>query len=169
MRIPAAIAIVSIASLMFWAALNRPLDAPDWEGKFEGLAYNPSGIYNRAQLQQIPEERIRSDLTLLRQVTGNIRTYSVDDGLDVVPRIAQEVGGLQVSLGIWLSNDTAYNEAQLARAIPLINAYPEVIRRVFVGNEVVLREELSAADLLVYLQRVRNAVPETIEVGYADV
>ncbi|MBP6699969.1 MAG: glycosyltransferase [Halioglobus sp.] len=169
MRIPTAIAIVSIASLMFWAALNRPLDAPDWEGRFEGLAYNPSGIYSRAQLEQIPEERIRSDLTLLRQWTGNIRTYSVDRGLDVVPRIAQEVGGLQVSLGIWLSNDTAYNEAELARAIPLINAYPEVIRRVFVGNEVVLREELSAAEVLGYLQRVRNEVPETIEVGYADV
>ncbi len=169
MRIPTAIAIVSIASLMFWAALNRPLDAPDWEGKFGGLAYNPSGIYNRGQLEQIPEDRIRSDLTLLREWTGNIRTYSVDRGLDVVPRIAQELGGLQVSLGIWLSNDTAYNEAELARAIPLINAYPGVIRRVFVGNEVVLREELSAAAVKAYLQRVRDAVPASVEVGYADV
>lgn len=169
MRIPSAIAIASIASVMFWAALDRQLDAPDWEGKFVGLAYNPSGIYGQAELEEIPEERIRSDLALLRPWTGNVRTYSVDRGLDAVPRIAREVGGLQVSLGIWLSNDTAYNEAELARAIPLINAYPDVIRRVFVGNEAVLRAELSAGAVVAYLRRVKNAVPDTVEVGYADV
>lgn len=169
MRIPSAIAIVSIASLMFWSALNRPLDAPDWEGKFAGVSYNPSGIYDRNELELIPEARIRDDLTLLRDWTGNIRTYSVDRGLDVVPRIAREVGGLHVSLGIWLSDDPAYNEAELARAIPLINDYPDVISRVFVGNEAVLRGELSADAVAAYLQRVRKAVPGTVEVGYADV
>ena len=169
MRIPSAIAVVSIASLLFWAALNRPLDAPDWEGKFAGVSYNPSGIYNRGELESIPEQRIREDLDLLRDWTGNVRTYSVDRGLDAVPRIAREVGGLHVSLGIWLSDDTAYNEAELARAIPLINEYPDVINRVFVGNEAVLRGELSADAVVAYLQRVRDAVPETVEVGYADV
>jgi exo-beta-1,3-glucanase (GH17 family)/cellulose synthase/poly-beta-1,6-N-acetylglucosamine synthase-like glycosyltransferase len=169
MRIPTAIAVVSVASLLFWAALNRTLDAPDWQGRFEGVSYNPSGIYNRAELEQVAEERIRGDLTLLRQWTKNVRTYSVDRGLDAVPRIAQEIGDLEVSLGIWLSEDVAYNEAELARAIPLINAYPDVIRRVFVGNEVVLRGELSADAVATYLQRVREAVPETVEVGYADV
>jgi exo-beta-1,3-glucanase (GH17 family)/cellulose synthase/poly-beta-1,6-N-acetylglucosamine synthase-like glycosyltransferase len=169
MRIPTAIAIVSVASLMFWAALNRPLDAPDWQGKFAGVSYNPSGIYDLAQLEAIPEERIREDLTFLRDWTKEVRTYSVDRGLDAVPRIAREVGDLQVSLGIWLSDDTAYNEAELARAIPLINAYPDVIRRVFVGNEVILREELSADAVVAYLRRVRDAVPDSVEVGYADV
>ncbi|MEQ9449367.1 MAG: glycosyltransferase, partial [Rhodospirillaceae bacterium] len=77
--------------------------------------------------------------------------------------------GLEVSLGIWLRDDLAKNEYQINRGIEVINETPEVIDRVFVGNEVVLRGELTADEVGRYISRVKAAIGDGIPVGTADV
>ena len=102
-------------------------------------------------------------------MTNRIRTYSVDRGLDRVPYIAKEFG-LKVTLGIWLSDDRLKNEAELARGIEVIRDNPDVVDRVIVGNEAVLRGELTASDVVAYIHRVTNAIANPkVEVGTADV
>ena len=51
--------------------------------------------------------------------------------------------------------------------IALANRYPHVISAIVVGNEVLLRGELSAADISQIIRTVKAAVP--MPVTYADV
>ena len=54
---------------------------------------------------------------------------------------------MKVMQGLWLSGQPEKNRDQIETAIALANKYPETIRAVVVGNEVLLRGEMSADDL----------------------
>jgi exo-beta-1,3-glucanase (GH17 family)/cellulose synthase/poly-beta-1,6-N-acetylglucosamine synthase-like glycosyltransferase len=170
MKILIALVVVCLGSIAFWASFDHPLVAPDWSGKLKGVSYNPSGIFDRKSFEApVPESVIREDMRQLATVTNRIRTYSVARGLDRVPYIAKEFG-LKVTLGIWLSDDRLLNEAEMARGIEVIRDNPDVVDRVIVGNESVLRGELAASDVVAYMHRVRNAIANPkVEVGTADV
>ena len=93
MKILLALLVVCLGSAVFWAALDRPLDAPPWPAKLAGVSYNPSGLYDRAAFEApVSEDALRADLRQLAHLTGRIRTYSVNGGLDQVLSIAKSVG-----------------------------------------------------------------------------
>ena len=75
-----------------------------------------------------------------------MRTYSIENGLDQVPALAAKVG-LKVIQGIWLGSNRLKNLAQIATAVGLTKEYPGVITALVVGNEVLLRGEMTTADL----------------------
>ena len=170
MKILIALLAVCLGSAAFWASFDKPLAAPDWSGKLGGISYNPSGIFDQKTFAQpVPESVIRADMKQLSTLTSRIRTYSVSRGLDRVPYIAKEFG-LKVTLGIWLSDDRLLNESELARAIEVVRDNPDVIDRVIVGNETLLRGELTASDVVAYMHRVSNAIANpNVEVGTAEV
>jgi glucan 1,3-beta-glucosidase len=76
---------------------------------------------------------------------------------------------MQVLMGIWLGDVPKQNEKEVEQAIATANANPKAIRGIIVGNEVLLRGDLSPRQLTAYIQRVRTAVPKEIPVTYADV
>ncbi|HEY6598088.1 MAG TPA: glycosyltransferase [Pseudomonadales bacterium] len=170
MKILIALLAVCLGSAAFWASFDKPLAAPEWSGKIGGISYNPSGIFDEETFEQpVPESVIRGDMKQLSTMTSRIRTYSVSRGLDRVPYIAKEFG-IKVTLGIWLSDDRLLNESELARAIEVIRDNPDVIDRVIVGNETLLRGQLTATDVVAYMHRVSNAIANPdIEVGTAEV
>ena len=126
--------------------------------------------FTTAQLNAgFTEDRIRSDLEQLSKITKRVRTYTVDRGLDRVPYIAKDLG-MKVSLGIWLSDDLPKNDIEIEKGIQAANDNPTVIDRVFVGNEPVLRGELTPDQVSAYIVRVRKGVTNRrIEIGTADV
>jgi exo-beta-1,3-glucanase (GH17 family) len=63
---------------------------------------------------------------LATPVTRCIRTYSIENGLDKVPKLASKVG-LQVSLGVWLGRDRLKNAELINTATLLASKYPGVI------------------------------------------
>src|SRR5208337_4149583 len=67
----------------------------------------------------------------------------------------------------WLSNNTEKTRRQIATGIALAKQYPDVITGVFVGNEVLLRGEISAPDLIAIIREVKAQV--SVPVTYADV
>ncbi len=87
-------------------------------------------------------------------------------GLDQVPEIARRVG-MKVIQGLWLSNKPDKNRQEIDGVIALAKRYPDVIQSVVVGNEVLLRGELSAQDLGNAIREVKRQVP--MPVTYADV
>lgn len=109
---------------------------------------------------------IDADLTVLSRVTSCVRTYSVGLGVDQVPEIAKR-HGMTVLLGIWLGRETANNRKEIDIAVALANKHPDVVRMVIVGNEVLLRGELSPGALGAYIREVKNKV--AVPVTYADV
>src|SRR6185437_92557 len=114
----------------------------------------------------IPVAQIEDDLTRLAQVTNCIRTYSVDFGLDQIAGIAAR-HGLKVMQGLWLSSSPLKSQYQIETAVALANKYPGTIRSIVVGNEVLLRGDMSPTDLINTIRSVKARVH--VPVTYADV
>lgn len=111
-------------------------------------------------------EQIQEDLVELAKISGCIRTYSVDNGLDKIPEIASRVG-LKVLLGIWIGNNRLKNAQLIDTAVSLARDYPSTIRAIIVGNEVLLHGEMTPSDLRELIRSVKARV--NVPVTYADV
>ena len=115
---------------------------------------------------RIDAAQIDDDLSRLAKLTDCIRIYSVDVGLDQVPAIAQR-HGLKVLLGIWVSNRRDRTEWQIKTGVELAKRFPDTIQSVIVGNEVLLRGEVTAETLAGYVRDVKAEVRQPVT--YADV
>jgi exo-beta-1,3-glucanase (GH17 family) len=116
------------------------------------------------------EAQIRADLALIAPLAKGIRTYSATGILGRVPALAREAG-LEVYLGAWVGKDDAANLAEVDALIALAKAGNPAIKGLIVGNEVLLRGDVTAARLIAYLQRVRDAntgIPVTTADIYQD-
>lgn len=112
----------------------------------------------------LTEAQIRKRISIIAPYTKWIRTFSCIEGNELIPTIAQEFG-LKTLVGAWLGKDKALNEKEIEGLIQLAKAGKVDIAAV--GNEVLYRGDLSEAELLAYIERVKKALPE-IEVGYVD-
>jgi exo-beta-1,3-glucanase (GH17 family) len=164
------ISATAIAAIWWWlgGAVDMPPSPLGQGEKFQCVSYAP---FRRGQTPldvnlHVDAAQIDEDLTRLATLSDCVRTYSVDRGLDQIAGIAQR-HGLKVLQGLWLGNDPEKNRYQIDTAVALANRYPDVIQAVVVGNEVLLRGELSATDLAGIIRRVKAAVP--VPVTYADV
>ncbi|WP_119301553.1 glycoside hydrolase family 17 protein [Dongia deserti] len=161
------LAILAISTFWLWRATPVPMpDAPG--GRFACVSYTPFRGTQTPFDQRliIPPQQIEQDLIRLKTETDCVRTYAVNQGLDQVVPVAERLD-LKVLLGIWIGVTRADNEAQIARAIELARAHPQAIKAIIVGNEVLLRQEQSAAALESMLQHVKAETG--LPVTYADV
>ncbi len=159
-----------IVALWWWLATPITLArAPiDPNAKLQCVSYAP---FRGEQTPLVPTtlidaEQIAQDLAQLARITDCVRTYSIENGLDQVPALAAKVG-LKVIQGIWLSSNRIKNASQIASAVALSKQYPGVVTSLVVGNEVLLRGEMTTADLAANIRSVKAQV--TIPVTYADV
>ena len=112
----------------------------------------------------ISEEQVRRKLALLQPHTRWVRVFSCTEGNDMIPQLAREYG-FKTLVGAWLGEDKKKNEEEVARLIELARAgFVDVAA---VGNEVMYREEMEESELLEYILRVKEALPDT-PVGYVD-
>jgi exo-beta-1,3-glucanase (GH17 family) len=173
LRTPLALLLISlctIAATWWWLATPITLArAPiDPDAKLLCVSYAP---FRGAQTPlvattHITAEQIAQDLAQLAKISDCVRTYSIENGLDQVPGLAAKVG-LKVIQGIWLGSDRLKNLAQVSTVIGLTKQYPDVITAVVVGNEVLLRGEMTTSDLAAIIRSVKSQV--TVPVTYADV
>jgi exo-beta-1,3-glucanase (GH17 family) len=115
---------------------------------------------------RIPAAQIDEDLSQLAKITDCVRTYSDDQGVEQVPAIAAKYG-LKVLQGIWLSGQAAKDDVQIKAGVALAKRYPDTIRALVVGNEVLLRGEMSGPHLAATIRAVKSQV--AVPVTYADV
>ncbi|MDB9883011.1 glycosyl hydrolase family 17 protein [Bacteroidia bacterium] len=112
----------------------------------------------------ITETQIRRRLEILKPHTKWIRTFSCTEGNELIPPLAKEYG-IKTLVGAWLSDDLATNDEEIESLINLTKqGYVDIAA---VGNEVLYRKELSEAELLDYINQVKQAIPGT-PVGYVD-
>lgn len=147
-------ALAMAANLVAWQLLHRPLTIPDWRGPVGGFAYS---IFQRDQSPlegRFPSEaEIDADLRLLAAWTGRIRTYASAEQ-PALPRLAK-AHGLELTAGAWLDQRRENNEQELAALVTATRQYDN-IRRAIVGNEAILRSDLTPAHLIRYLDRARQ-------------
>ncbi len=150
--------VFAAITFSFWALINQPNSEPPWPSKVAGMSFSPMRIDDNPIKKIYPTvEEIDSDLALLSGKVRSVRTYSVESTQGEIPRLANR-HGMTVTVGAWLSADKAANEKELERLVDVVNADPETVARVIVGNEAVLREEVSVEELTGYLDRIRAQV-----------
>jgi exo-beta-1,3-glucanase (GH17 family) len=159
--------MVVAASALFWTSRDYSVVAPEWDGQVRGIAYSPSRLFTERQTKNVSPDRIDRDLAQLSKLTGRIRTYTVDGGMDKVPEIARRYG-MTVSLGIWISADLEKNDKEIELGIRTALANRRTIDRVIVGNETQLFGYVSPDQLNTYIQRVREALPARIKITTAE-
>jgi exo-beta-1,3-glucanase (GH17 family) len=128
-----------------------------------GLCFSPY-LEGQQPGSQVGEAQIRERLSILQPHAGWVRTFSCTDGHEQTPRVAHELG-LKTLVGAWLGTDAEINERELQGVIEVARAGHADI--VAVGNEVLLREDMSEDELLACIQRVKDALPG-VPVGYVD-
>ncbi len=165
MKLPGLIVAIVFAALTIglWAYWNQPIDEPQWPaGGVQGMAFSPFHAGQDPRDRNLPtREQISTDLELLADAgVRAVRTYSALDTLGAIPELAARHKML-VSIGAWLDRARATNQAEITATIKLARSESNVIR-VFVGNESVLRGDLTVAELSVELDRVREAVEQPV-------
>ena len=146
---------VAILAVSLWALANRPEEEPPWPSRIQGFSFSPFQTGQSPLAAQYPSEsQIDSDLALLHGKTHAIRTYSVEHVLAKVPEVALK-HRINVALGVWLDTNLESNEADLQTMLAIANANPNIVR-IILGNEAILRADLSVAQLGQYLDRSRK-------------
>jgi exo-beta-1,3-glucanase (GH17 family) len=164
------LSLCAIAAVWWWLAMPITLArAPiDPAAKLECVSYAPFRGDQSPLVKgtMIPPEQIAQDFAQLAKISKCVRTYSVQNGLDKAPELARKAG-LKLILGIWLGSNRVDNVVEIATAVQLAKDYADVISAVVVGNEVLLRGEMTAADLAANIRSVKAQVK--VPVTYADV
>lgn len=129
-----------------------------------GLCYS---AYDEGQEpgSQLTKEQIRRRMGILAPHIRWIRSFSCVEGNELVPEVAREFG-LKTLVGAWLSDDKDLNEQEIEGLIRQAKA--GFVDIAAVGNEVMYRKDLTEGELLEYISRVREALPDEIPVGYVD-
>jgi exo-beta-1,3-glucanase (GH17 family) len=172
-RTPLALFLISlgaIAAVWWWLAtpitlVRAPIDP---NAKLQCVSYAPfrGAQTPLVETTHITTEQIAEDLAQLAKITDCVRTYSIENGVDQVPALAAKLG-LKVIQGIWLGSNRLKNLAQISTAVQLAKDYPGTITALVVGNEVLLRGEMTVADLVANIRSVKAQV--AVPVTYADV
>ncbi|MEO7198695.1 MAG: glycosyltransferase [Dokdonella sp.] len=151
----AALLALLVAALNFglWGFLNRPVPIDDWNGKVEGFAFSAFQRYQDPTKDLFPSEsELAADIRMLSNHGKRLRTYSSLESPQI-PRLAR-LYGMDVMSGAWLDRRLQHNDDELEGLVTLSRKYDNITRAI-IGNETILRGDLSVDQVIGYLDRAR--------------
>ncbi|MNZ26706.1 hypothetical protein D3C78_439050 [compost metagenome] len=163
--------LLALAGLgALWYTLGKPILLPDAASpthKLQCASYTP---FDKDQSPfdqpfRLRPARMDADLALLAERFQCIRTYSMT-GLEAIPALARK-HGLKVMLGAWVNANPVDTDKEVDLLIAAANANPDVVSAVIVGNEALLRKEVTGERLAALIGKVKSQVK--VPVTYADV
>lgn len=166
--------VVLLLTLSLWLwQQNKPVELPEpklpADGKLQCVSYSPYYKNGQTPLDiktHITQQQIDHDLAKLSTQFACVRIYSVGQGLDYVPEAASKLG-MKVYVGAWIGWVKKLNEKELKLAIEVANKYPDTVKALIIGNEVLLRGEQTESAMKAYILRAKAST--RVPVTYADV
>ncbi len=128
-----------------------------------GMCFSPY-MENQSIEDELSEEQLERRMQIIAPYTKWVRSFSCTQGNEMIAEIAKK-HGLKTMVGAWIDNNIEKNEEELKNLIDLCQK--GLVDIAAVGNEVLLREELSESEVISYLSRVKKEVTH-IPVGYVD-
>lgn len=166
------LALMLAAALLyaFWWYQGRSIVLPEIVSsghKLQCVSYSP---FDKEQTPLQPDfvikpERMDVDMALLSKYFSCVRTYSMT-GLEDLPLYARK-HGMKVLLGAWVSPNPKNTRLEIEQLIATANRYPDVVDAVIVGNEALLRKDVSGPRLAELITEVKSRVKQPVT--YADV
>jgi exo-beta-1,3-glucanase (GH17 family) len=139
------------------------VDAPS--GQLDCVSYSPAARTGALDAT-VDRSILVRDLTLLAQRFRCVRIYTVSEGMDQVPALARDLN-LKVLLGLWIGRDSVHNQREIRDGLKIAAEHRDVIEAIIVGNEVLLRREMSPGRLAELIAQVDEGTD--LPVTYADV
>ena len=134
--------------------------------KLHGICFSPYINGQDPNLgSQVSEEQLKARMEIIAPYTQWIRTFGCTGGLEKAGLIAHKMN-LKVAATAWLSRDKDANEREISNLLSAAKAGQVDIA--IVGNEVLLRGDLSEDELIRYIERVKHEMPG-LPVTTADV
>ena len=133
--------------------------------KYEGVCYGPFRD-NEAPGYYPTLEEMREDISFISKLSNSIRTYGMRGTLSEIPKLCQEAV-IDCYPGAWISKQKEYNEREIQSLIQVANQNLSCVKGLIVGNEVLLREDVSEDELIEYIRRVKDNT--TIPVSTAEI
>jgi exo-beta-1,3-glucanase (GH17 family) len=163
-----AFVIVAAINLLWWWLPNRPVEISGWtNAPLQSVSFAPYRPGQSPLSHTFPTpDQIEQDLKRLQGKVLAVRTYSTAENLETVPQRAGKYG-IKVWEGAWLNGNDKENLEQIKLLIDHANKYPDTVERVIVGNEVLLRHDLTVEQLRAYIRMVKQRVRQPVT--YADV
>jgi len=160
--------LLAVCNFSGWSLLNRSVKLKDWrDAALPSLSYAPYRADQNPIEGRFPTlEQMREDLVKLAPFIKSIRTYAVSNGQQDLPAVAKSLG-LGILPGAWLDSQTDVNREEIKALIQMLRKNRGYIRRALVGNEVILRGEMSVDELITYIKQVQSKTG--VKISTADV
>jgi len=144
--------LILAANFALWAAVNQGAWGRPWGGKINSLSY--SAWREDDESTRPSDEQLEADMRLLAANASTIRLYGLSNGLDKIVDMAEKTG-LNVFPGAWISPNDRTNNEEVDRLIRVATTHTN-IKRVLVGNEAVLRDDVKPEVLIGYIERAKR-------------
>ena len=154
-----AILLTSLVQAFIWTkGGDKVVIPPIISDKLQSVSYTPFKGFDKALKSDV---EVASDMQTIAKIAKKVRTYAMDDAKKVLANLGD--AKLKVDVGLWLSTDKGANEAELEALFEVIKFYHPKIASIIVGNEVLLRADLTSEELIEYIDRVskRTRIPVT--------
>ena len=132
-------------------------------GGLHGICFSP---YTEGQNlgDQLSEEQIQRRMDVIAPHTTWVRSFSCTEGNEYIAKAAHKKG-LKTMVGAWIGKDKAQNDKEINALIALVK--DGFVDTAVVGNEVLMRGDISIQEVIIYINKVKKALPG-IPVGYVD-
>lgn len=133
------------------------------DNKIHGLSFS-AYLEGQQPGSQLHADDLRRRMKVIAPYIKWVRSFSCVEGNELIPQVAREFG-LKTLVGAWIESDREKNDLEIEGLINVAKAGLADI--VAVGNEVLLRNDLSLDQLIALIRRVKKELPG-IPVGYVD-
>lgn len=149
------------------------MNNPDLHRVFPGMDYTPFNAQYPECLTNPPSQNnVTRDMAVLAQLTKAVRLYGTDCNqtqmvLAAIDRL--QLTDMKVHMGVWVDKNQTTSDRQLEQMYSIFDRHGgSPFASVIVGNEVLYREDLTAAELGALLDTVRsNITSRNIDVPLA--
>ncbi|MFQ5654501.1 MAG: glycosyl hydrolase family 17 protein, partial [Planctomycetota bacterium] len=133
----------------------------------KGACYGPfrdNEDPDRGVFPTLPE--LQADIAFIKKVTGVIRTYGSASSPGRIPFLCDKAG-IDCYPGAWLGKESIDNKKETDALIRIAGEKRPHVKGLIVGNEVLLRGDLTEAQLIEYIRQVKRST--TLPVTTAEI
>jgi exo-beta-1,3-glucanase (GH17 family) len=145
--------------------INVIVTIPQVTYRVFGIDYSPYvGAQNPNDGTVIDDDQLTQQIGAIAPYTTAIRSFGCTSGLQDMATIAKRFG-LTVYVGVWIGPDPTANNTELQNCITVAQTVP--VDAVIIGSEALLRNDVTPAQLIMYINQFRASVPG-IPISTAD-
>ena len=122
----------------------------------KGFCYGPFRDKENPDMGIFPLfEELKEDVDFIPQITKAIRTYGCANTPSNIPALCEKLG-IDCYLGAWLGKYKIENQKEIESIVNLANQNIRSVKGLIIGNEVLLRKDLTEQELIAHIREVKQ-------------